>query len=93
MADQGQCNGDLCSWFGWPPNQTKPNNAYLPLHDIPFWKRQTKDIAMVTSAADLGDLQTKPNNAEIYRDLQFISVEGTTRIYIQMPINYWEKLH
>ena len=41
--------------------QTKPNNAYLPLHDIPFWKHQTKDIEMVTSAADLGDLQTKPN--------------------------------
>ena len=33
------------------------------LHDIPFWKCQTKDNAMVTSAADLGDLQTKPNNA------------------------------
>ena len=32
-------------------HQTKPNNAYLPLHDIPFWKCQTKDIAMVTSAA------------------------------------------
>ena len=40
--------------------QTKPNNAYLPLHDIPFRKCQTKDIAMVTSAADLGDHQTKP---------------------------------
>ena len=64
IPDQGQCNGDLCSWFGWPPNQTKPNNAYLPLHDIPFWKRQTKDIAMVTSAADLGDLQTKPNQTK-----------------------------
>ena len=59
--DQGHCNGDLCSWFGWAPNQTKPNNAYLPLHDIPFWKHQTKNIAMLTSAADLGDLQTKPN--------------------------------
>ena len=32
-------------------HQTKPNNAYLPLHDITFWKHQTKDIAMVTSAA------------------------------------------
>ena len=42
-------------------HQTKPNNAYLPLHDIPFWKSHTKDNAMVTSAADLGDLQTKPN--------------------------------
>ena len=29
---------------------------------------------------------------EIYRDLQFISVEGTTRIYIQMPINYWIRI-
>ena len=38
--------------------QTKPNNAYLPLHDIPFWKCRTKDNAMVTSAADLSDLQT-----------------------------------
>ena len=37
-------------------HQTKPNNAYLPLHDIPFWKSHTKDNAMVTSAADLGDL-------------------------------------
>ena len=36
-------------------NQTKPNNAYLPLYDIPIWKYQTKDFAMVTSAADLGD--------------------------------------
>ena len=36
--------------------QTKPNNAYLPLHIIPFWKSHTKDNAMVTSAADLGDL-------------------------------------
>ena len=34
--------------------QTKPNNTYLPLNDIPFWKRQTKEIAMVTSAANLG---------------------------------------
>ena len=41
--------------------QTKPNNAYLSLHDIPFWKSHTKDNAMVT--ADLCDLQTKPNNA------------------------------
>ena len=39
---------------------TKPNNAYLPLHDIPFLKSQTKDNAMVTSAADLGYLHTKP---------------------------------
>ena len=36
--------------------QTKPNNAYLPLHIIPFWKSHTKDNAMKTSAADLGDL-------------------------------------
>ena len=35
--------------------------TYLPLHDIPFWKSHTKDNAMVTSAADLGDRQTKPN--------------------------------
>ena len=42
---------------------TKTNNAYLPLHDIPFWKCQTKDNAMMTSAADLDDLQTKPKNA------------------------------
>ena len=41
--------------------QTKLNNAYLPLHYIPFWKCQTKDNAMVTYAADSGDLQTKPN--------------------------------
>ena len=41
--------------------QCKPNNAYLPLHDIPLLKYQTKDNAMVSSAADLGDLQTKPN--------------------------------
>ena len=57
--------GDLCSWSWWPlivtSNGGNPNNLYLPLHDIPFWKRQTKDIAMVTSSADLGDLQTKPN--------------------------------
>ena len=26
--------------------QTKPNNAYLPLHDIPFWISHTKDNAM-----------------------------------------------
>ena len=62
---------DLCSWFGGPPNQTKPNNAYLPLHDIPFWKRKTKDIAMVTSDAELGDLQTKPNKT--YLSLLIIS--------------------
>ena len=41
-------------------HQTKPNNAYLPLNDIPFWKRHTKDITKVTSAADLADLQAKP---------------------------------
>ena len=39
------------------------DTLYLPLHDVPFWKWQTKDNAMVTSAADLSDLQTKPNNA------------------------------
>ena len=61
IPHQGQCNGDLCSWFGWQPNQTKPNNAYLPLHDLPIWKRQTKDIVMVTSAAFLWELQTKLN--------------------------------
>ena len=36
------------------------NNTYLPLHDIPFWKRQTKGNAMVTSAADFDDLQKWP---------------------------------
>ena len=43
------------------PNQTKPNNANLPLHIIPFGKSHTKDNAMATSAADFGDHQTKPN--------------------------------
>ena len=53
--------------------QTKPNNAYLPLHDIPFWKRQTKDIAMVTSAADLGDCQSKPNKIKhIYPNMIYL---------------------
>ena len=65
ITHQGQCNGDLCSWFGWPPNQTKPNTANLPLHDIPFLK--TPDQGHCN-----GDLcswfrwppnQTKPNNA------------------------------
>ena len=42
---------------------SKPNNANLPLHYIPFWKCQTKDNTMVTFAADLSNLQTKPNNA------------------------------
>ena len=51
IPHQGQSNGDLCSWFVGPPNQTKPNNAYLPLHDIPFWKHHTKDITKVTSLA------------------------------------------
>ena len=58
--------GDLCSWSWWPlivtSNGGNPNNLYLSLHDIAFWKLQTKDIAMVTFAADLGDHQTKPNN-------------------------------
>ena len=62
MLHQGQCNDDLCSWFRWPPNQTKPNNAYLPQHDIPFWKCQTKENRMLTSAADLGDNKTWQNN-------------------------------
>ena len=32
--------------------QTKLNNAYLPQHDMPFWKCLTKDNAVVTFAAD-----------------------------------------
>ena len=56
-------HGDLCSWSWWPLNMTSnggnPNNLYLPLHVIPFWKCHTKDITMVTSAADFSDLQTK----------------------------------
>ena len=35
------------------------SRAYLALHDIPFLISKTKEIAMATSAADLGDLQTK----------------------------------
>ena len=34
--------------------QTKPNQTMH--HIIPFWKSHTKDNAMVTSAADHGDL-------------------------------------
>ena len=63
-ADQGHCNGDLYSWFWWPPEMTsnrgRPNNAYLRLQYIPFWKQQTKHNAMVTSAADFDDLQKWP---------------------------------
>ena len=109
----GQCNGDLCSWFGWPPNQTmhiyhymihlfenpwprtmqwwplqliwvtsKPNNAYLPLHDIPFWKDSHSTEVMsfillfseVTSTRDdpfpinWSNLQTIQNQVVNYHD-------------------------
>ena len=48
----------MTSAAGMGDLQIKPNNAYLHQHDIPLWKCQTKDNAMVTSAADLGDIQT-----------------------------------
>ena len=67
MPYQGHYKGDLCSWFGWPPNQTKPNNAYLPLHDIPFWNRHTKDITKVTSAADLCDLRPAMKSKSLFK--------------------------
>ena len=47
-------------------------NAYLPIHDTPFWKCQTKDNALVTPAADLGDNQTKLKNAYLpLHDISF----------------------
>ena len=61
-ANQWQCVCHLCSWFMLRPKVTSngghPKNTYLPQHDIPFWKWQTKGNALVTSAADFGDLQS-----------------------------------
>ena len=61
-ANQWQSICDLCSWFMLRPKVTSsgghPKNTYLPQHDIPFWKWQTKENALVTSSADFGDLQS-----------------------------------
>ena len=87
MPYQGHYKGDLCSWLGWPLKKTKSNNAYLPLHDIPFWKWQTKDISMVTSAADLGDLQTKPNQImHIYPYMIYLFENPTPRTMQWWPL-------
>ena len=37
-------------WVTSKSKQTKQKKSYLPLHDILFWKQQTNDNAMVTSA-------------------------------------------
>ena len=41
-------------------NGGHPNNAYVPLHNIHFWKWQTKDSVIVTSIADFSDLKKWP---------------------------------
>ena len=53
--------------------QTKPNKTYLSLLIISLWKCQKNDNVMVTSATDLGDIQTKDNDivttAVVFGDL------------------------
>ena len=49
------------------PNQAKPNNAYLTLHDKPFWKCHTKGITKVTSAADLCDLRPAMKSKSLFK--------------------------
>ena len=54
MADHGRSIGNLCSWLiKVTSNGGHPNTAYSPLHDIPYWKQQTKVNVLLTSAAVL----------------------------------------
>ena len=59
-------------------NEGNRNTAYLALHDIPFWKWQTKGNGKVPSAADLGYLQKWPlmeaiQKMHIYPNMIYLS--------------------
>ena len=51
------------------PNGGHPNNAYLPLHDIPFWKSHIKDNAM-HSGGNLGVRLGLELDKNIFKSIQ-----------------------